>query len=596
VSTPTAAAERIRFGVYELDLGSLELTKSGMPLKLQPQPSRVLALLARKAGTLVTREEIRDCVWGTDTFVDVDKGLGFCLKKVRAVLGDNARTPHFIETLPRRGYRFIYPVESATKVLHWSSHQEPRQELVLAVLPFGNLSGDASQEYFADGMTETLIIELARISAIRVISRTSVMQYKGLSRPLPQIARDLHANIILEGAVVRSGRRVRITARLIDAATDRHVWADSYERELQDILDLQSEVARAIASEIRVKLTPEEEKRLATTRTVNPAAYENYLKGRFYWNKRTPSALRKSIDYFKQAITQDPSSARAYAGLADSYLVLGFYEADKVPPRVFFSKAKEAARQALLIDGNLAEAHTSLAQLKFTYDWDRQGAELEFTEAVHLNAGYANARHWHALCLAAIGKTAEAKAEIRQALHLDPLSPSIGTSAALCYYWSREYDAALDQCRKLIGSNRSYMMAHMVCALAHEQKGMFDASIAEFKKARNSSDNPAVLGGLGHAYAVSRQIAMAEDILEELKSRATTTYVSPYALALIYLGLGDYQSALSLLAAAYRDRAGWLVYIDVEPRFDILREQPQFRELREQLRTGSHSSDSRAQA
>ncbi len=556
-----------------------------MPIKLQPQPSRVLALLASNAGHLVTREEIRKHVWGADTFVDVDKGVGFCLKQVRAVLGDNARVPHFIETLPRRGYRFIFPVEAApATVPHWTFERETTAEVVIAVLPFGNLSSDSSQEYFADGMTETLIIELARISAIRVISRTSVMQYKGLKRPLPEIARDLNANVILEGTVVRSGRRVRITAQLIDARTDRHIWADSYERELRDILSLQNEVARAIASEIKIKLTPEEERRLATTRPVQPEAYESYLKGRFYWNQRTESGLRKSIEYFNEAILKDASSAQAYAGLADSFLVLGFYETGKLPPRHAFAQANQAASRALELDDHLAEAHTSLAQIKFAHDWDRAGAHQEFMRATQLNSDYSIARHWHALCLAAMGRSRDARVEIKAAQMLDPLSPSINTSAALCFYWSRQYDAALEECRKILEINRKYMMAHTVRALAYEQKGMFDAAIREFEKAVSTSNgNPAIVGGLGHACALSGNRARAEELLDDLNSRASGKYLSQYALALIHLGLGDHKSAFSLLARAFADRAGWLVYLDVEPRFDSLRTVPEYASFRKSL-------------
>lgn len=585
LSISTPIGPRIRFGLYELDVNSLELTKGGMPIKLQPQPSRVLALLASNAGNLVTREEIRKHVWGADTFVDVDKGVGFCLKQVRAVLGDNARAPHFIETLPRRGYRFIFPVEAAPgAVLHRVREKETIAEAVIAVLPFGNLSSDSSQEYFADGMTETLIIELARISALRVISRTSVMQYKGSKRPLPEIARDLNANVILEGTVVRCGRRVRITAQLIDARTDRHIWADSYEREMRDILSLQNEVARAIASEIKVKLTPEEERRLTTVRPVQPESYESYLKGRFYWNQRTESGLKKSIECFNQAILKDASSAQAYAGLADSFLVLGFYEAGKLPPKYVFAQAKQAASRALELDDHIAEAHTSLAQIKFTYDWDRAAAHKEFVRATELNSGYAIARHWHALCLAAMGRSGDATAEIKSAQMLDPLSPSINTSAALCFYWSRQYDAALEECRKILEINRKYMMAHTVSALAYEQKGMFDAAIREFERALSTSNrNPVIVGGLGHAYALSGDRVRAEELLDELNSRATAKYVSPYALALIHVGLGDHKNAFSLLAKAFDHRAGWLVYLDVEPRFDALRTVPEYASFRKTL-------------
>jgi TolB-like protein/Flp pilus assembly protein TadD len=578
----------VRFGVYELDLNSGELRKAGMPLRVQPQPFKVLALLASRAGKLVSKEEIRRHLWGNDTFVDVEKGLSFCIRQARAVLGDNAKSPHFIETLPRRGYRFIAQIEKPGQVEQHAPMEGSERETTLAVLPFGNISADPEEDYFSDGMTEALINELAQISTIHVISRTSVMRYKKVKRSLPQIAKDLKVSMVIEGVVMRSGRRVRIAAQLIDAATDRLLWADNYERGLRDILGLQSEVARAIASKIKVQLTPEEKERLASTRLVNPEAYEAYLKGRYYWNKRTEQGFKKSIEYFERAIQTDPEYAQAYAGLADSFSTLGFYEAGTRPPREAFAKAKAAALKAVQLDDALAEAHTSLALVRWVYDWDWSEADRHFKRALALNGNYATARHWYSLCLAAMKNLQGARLEIRQARALDPLSLSINTSVALCSYLSRHYDEAAEQARKTLEIEPNYMMAHTALGLAYEQKGRSEEAVVELQKAVTlSKGSPMIEAALGHAYGVGGRRGEARKILDALSGLSKRTYVSPIALALVHVGLEEQEHAIVALEKAFEERSGWLVYVDVEPRLDSLRSEPMFHDLRRRLKAAA---------
>ena len=425
--------ERFRFGVFEVDLRSGELRKQGIKIKLHDQPFQILAMLVEHPGEVVTREQLQQKLWPADTFVDFDRGLNSAVKKLRDVLGDSAEIPRYVETLPRRGYRFIGSLGDASSsrgqhapgvpgrvvveqsaaasegvvtevpavsgvsrrwtlwtaagvlagllvllvgfdVGSWREKLLARATPVhirsIAVLPLENLSGDPAQEYFTDGMTDALVTELAQISSLRVISRTSVMRYKGTRKPLPDIAKELSVDGIVEGSVVQSAERVRVNAQLIEAATDRHLWASMYERSPGDVVILQSEVARAIANAIQVQLTPQEEARLTRVQSVDPQAYESYLRGRYFWNKRTDVAVRKSIDYFQQAIQRNPNYALAYAGMAEAYIVR-----DDVSPEEQFSKAKATAKIALQMDDGLAEAHTSLAFILDLYDWDWESAE-----------------------------------------------------------------------------------------------------------------------------------------------------------------------------------------------------------------------------
>ncbi len=359
MATSSRIPQLLRFDIFELDVRASELRKGGTKLRLQGQPLQVLAILLKRAGELVTRQELRAEIWPADTFVDFDHSLHNAIARIRETLGDSADAPRYIETLPRRGYRFIESVdevkpEAPTSQLRHNCDGDARGIQALAVLPLEDLSGEPGREYFADGMTEALITCLAKIKALRVISRTSAMQYKGVRKSLPQIARELNVDAVIEGSVLRSGERVRITAQLIHSS-DQHLWAESYERDFRDILSLQSEIARQVAHEVRIVLTPEERDRLGIARQVNPEAHELYLKARHFWNKRTEENVRKALSYFHQAIDNDPTYPQGYAGLADSYNILGYYNA--LPPNEAYPKGKAAALKALELDDSLAEPH-----------------------------------------------------------------------------------------------------------------------------------------------------------------------------------------------------------------------------------------------
>ena len=395
----------------------------------------------------------------------------------------------------------------------------------VAVLPLENMSRDPEQDYFADGMTEALITDLAQIGALRVISRTSAMQYKGTRKPLPEIARELNVDAVVEGSVLRFGNRVRITAQLIHAASDQHLWAKSYERDLGDILALQSEVARAIAKEVKIKLTPHQQARLTCARPVNPEAYEAYLKGRYYWNKFTEEGFKRSLEYFKQAIEKDPVYASAYAGLAESYATLGFFS---TVPKEAFPKAKEAALKALEIDDTLAQAHTSLGLSRLFYDWDRLTAEREFQRALELNPGYALTHHEYALYLMAMARLDEALVEEKRALELDPLSLRINTALGWVFYFARQFQQAIEQYRKTLELDPNFVMAYWQLGLAYEQKAMYKEALEEFQKGVVSSGGgPIYLALLGHGYGVAGKRGKALKILNELKQRAEGKYVAP---------------------------------------------------------------------
>ena len=482
----------VRFGTYEVSLQSGEVRKAGLRVRVQQQPMKLLEVLLEHPGEVVTREELRSRVWPNESFGDFDQALNIAIGKLRNALEDSAENPRFIETLPKRGYRFIADVsvrdagarpkvpESVAGNLPGSQEKKtepghrlqgaglavgPKRRLwltgrvivavafvlslsilsvwlfrsrgpapagiqSLAVLPLENLSGDASQNYFADGMTDELITDLAQISALRVISRTSVMVYKGARKPLPQIAHELNVDAVVEGTVLRSGDQVRITAQLIEASTDKHLWSQSYEGELRDTLALQSRVASAIADQIRISLTPQEQAALKSVKVVNPEAYESYLKGRYFWNKRTADSLKAALAYFNQAIEQDPKFAQAYSGLADTYALLGDWQYAVMRPKEAFPKAKAAAIKALELDSTLGEAHNSLAFVLDAFDWNLDAAGKEFRRAIELNPGYATAHHWYAWHLSLLGRFDEAITEMRKAENLDPLSLIINADLA----------------------------------------------------------------------------------------------------------------------------------------------------------------------
>jgi len=625
----------VRFGTYEVCFQSGEVRKSGLRVRVQQQPLKLLEILLERPGEVVTREELCSRVWPNERFGDFDQALNIAIAKLRTTLGDSAENPRFIETLSKRGYRFIADVRVVDADAHPKKPESPPANLVpteveqklpgsglaieskgrlwmtrwailtlalvltsaifaiwlvrsrghapagirsLAVLPLENLSGDPSQNYFADGMTDELITDLAQISALRVISRTSAMVYKGARKPLSQIARELNVDAVVEGTVLRSGDKVRITAQLIEASTDKNLWSQSYEGEFGDTLAVQNRVARAIADEIRINLTPREQEALKNVEVVNPEAYESYLKGRYFWNKRTADELRVALAYFNQAIEQDPKYARSYSGLADTYALLGDWQYAAMTPKEAFPKAKAAAIKALELDSALSEAHNSLAFILDGFDWDLDAGGREFRRAIELNPGYATAHHWYAWHLSLLGQYDEAIAEMRKAQNLDPLSLIINADLAEILILAHSYDESMQQSLKTIEMDPNFALAHNQLAEAYIQKRMYDKAVAEMRKAVQLSGNsPTCIANLARAYVLSGKRNEAVQLLNGLKKRSDLGNSSAPEIAIIYASLGDTDQAMNWLEKAYDDRFNPGVLL--RPGFDPLRSDSRFRDL-----------------
>jgi TolB-like protein/DNA-binding winged helix-turn-helix (wHTH) protein/Tfp pilus assembly protein PilF len=454
----------------------------------------------------------------------------------------------------------------------------------MVVLPFENLSGDKDQQYFTDGMTDELIAHLAKIRSLRVISRTSSMEYKGTHKTLSEIARNLNVDAVVEGTVLRSGDRVRITAELVQVSTDRHLWAETYESQLGDVLALQSRVASAIVNEIRINLTPEEQQRLASTRSVSAEGYEDYLKGRYYWNKRSQQGLTKAIEYFQLATEKDPHYALAFAGLADCYSIIGSAIVGTVPSQDVAPKAKAAALRALELDDTLAEAQTSLATVRFNYDWDWPGAAQGFQRSIELNPSYATAYQRYSLYLMAMGRTKESLAQMNRARELDPLSISMSFSLGWRLYMAHQYDQAIEQLQNTLDMDPNFALPRMVLGQAYEQKGAYPQALAELQKAVSAShDSPQMLGALGHFYGASGNRSAAEKVLAQLMEQSKKQYVSPFYVAIVYAGLSENDKALDWLEKAYKDRSNAIVFSKVDPQLDALRSSPRFKSLLHRL-------------
>jgi len=469
----------------------------------------------------------------------------------------------------------------AWDVIRWrgpgagGSHGSPIRSL--AVLPFANLSDDPRQEYFADGLTDELIADLASIQSLKVISRTSAMRYKGAKKPLPDIARELGVEGIVEGSVLRSNDRVRIKVQLIDAAKDRHLWTQSYDRDMRDILAMQSEVGRDIAERIDVQLSPRGQGGAVSARPVNPKAYEFYLRGRYYWNKRTQEGLAQALDNFERAVRIDSTYAVAYAGLADTYVLMNLYAGS--PPKENYPHARAAALKALNMDVGLAEAHASLGRVKLFYDWDWTGAETEFRKAIELKPSLSTAHHWYSIYLRDVGRLREAVAEAKRALELDPVSLIINTNLGDTFFYAGQFDQAVEQHRKALALDAEFAPAHLYLGRALEQKGLIQEAIAEIQKARSlAGRGPYALADLARAYALAGRRADAGKLLRELTELSKRGGGLETDIALVHLALGDRDRAFEYLEKAYRERGG-LNDLKVDPRFGSLHTDPRFQDL-----------------
>jgi TolB-like protein/DNA-binding winged helix-turn-helix (wHTH) protein/Tfp pilus assembly protein PilF len=628
----SAPSQRVKFGCFEADLRSAELTKQGKRITLQEQPFRLLAMLLERPGELVTREEVRQKLW-PNTIVDFDHGLNKAISKIRDALGDSAEKPRFVETVARRGYRFLADVTAAIdqesrsaaprrpslvdqgggsnagdaqtvgvhasvgrRVLLWVLSAGAvgllllsawvlthRQHVVanirsIAVLPLANLSGDTAQEYFADGMTDELIAQLGQISALRVISRTSAMTYKNTRKSLADVARELDVQAVVEGSVLRVGDRVRITAQLIRVPADEHLWAHSYEGSFPDTLMLQGEVSQAIARQILATLSPRDEAALSKARTVNSEAYEAYLKGRYFWNKRNAGGLKKAIEYFQHAIGADPGYAEAYSGLADAYALAGGWEYGVLAPQEAAPRARDAAGRAVLLNPALSEAHTSLAFALDISTWDWSGAEREFRRALELNPGYATAHHWYGYHLMMVGRDDEGIAELKRAESLDPLSLIISAGVADVLFIAHRFDEAMRQLQKTLDMDPNFAMAHYQRGQVLVQQHKLDAAISEFQRAIElAGHSPAFDANLANAHAASGRTTDARRTAADLEHLPEQSGSLDANIAMIYVGLGDTEQAMHWLERAYQARFEPIML--VRPQFDPLRADPRFQAL-----------------
>lgn len=640
-TSKTYVPRHVRFGVFEADLQKSELRKNGMRVKLQEKPFQVLAVLLEQAGEVVSRDALRHRLWPADTYVNFDANLNTALNKLRQVLGDSADQPAFIQTIPRRGYVFIGPVE-VLKVPGGGSSEardvkppalevvpeppvkaEPqlaglRRTIVVAavsaaltvavfwllwprlramgyapakvsghrtllVVPFENLSGDATQEYFSDGLTDEMITTLGGLqpSRLSVIARASSMAYKSAHRTVHQMAADTGADVLLTGGVHRSKDRVRITAQLIDARSQANLWTETYERDAADLFELQREVALHIAQSLSLELLPSQPA-VGRPAAKSPEAYNDYLKGLYYWNRRGPENLKKAAVYFGQAIEKDPDYGPAYVGLAQTHLVSISWMAAQ--PETAYANARAAAEKALSLDPNLSGAHAALAGIYCEHDRNWSLAEKEYRRALELNPGDASAHQWYAEFLTAMGRHNEAIGQMTRARDLDPLSQIISADLANIFNYARRYDDAVAVCRKTLKADPNYAPAHEFLATAYFLKGRYAEGVAEAQKAMQLNGQPAeFVDDYGKAFERGgieglRRWKLAV-ISRSSSSKDGPTDGASYKRALIYAELGERDHALEKLEQAARERDSGIEFVAVDPRLDSLRSVPRFQEL-----------------
>jgi TolB-like protein/DNA-binding winged helix-turn-helix (wHTH) protein/tetratricopeptide (TPR) repeat protein len=626
VASPTKP-NIVSFGAYEFSPNSGELRKEGMRVHLEGQPLAILEALLERPGELVTREELQKKLWLEDTFVDFEHSLNAAVKRLRAALNDSADQPRYIETLARRGYRFVAPVggsvverEAETAVLippepqalaavgsgrRWlwlvvvgavcvlglggwgwrlwrNRTATPTVPPVrsLAVLPLQNLSGDPSQEYLADGMTEELIGRLANIHGLRVISRTSAMHFKNTQLSVPEIAKTLGVDAIVEGSVIHEGNQVRVHAQLIRGTSDEHIWAGEYQREYGSILALEDDVARTVVQQIKISLTPQEQVVLAVARTVDPQVQENYLKGRYYLNQRTEDSMNRSVAFFQQAVARDPKYALAYCGLADAYALLGYRGG--FPSKDALSRAKAAALKAIELDDTLGEPHASLAFIAETHEWDWAAAEREYGRALELNPGDVRAHHWYAGYLMYVGRFEEGITEAKRARDLDPLSLPVNNALAGRLLVAGRVDEALTQLRRTLEMDPHFAPAHQTLGWAYLNLGKHREALQEFQQALQLSgaDDKDIMLDLGFAYATAGNREEARRILAKLKKLHEQGLLPSGSIGILYGALGELDEAFAWLDKAYQERDPELTYLKVPGRrFAPLRQDPRFQQL-----------------
>ena len=621
MEVPATAFARLRVGEFEVDLRCGEVRRNGDKIKLQQRPFQIFATLLERPGEVVTREEIRRNLWPADTFVDFEHSINTAVNKLREALGDDAESPRVIETLPRYGYRLIAPVEvvevndACLEAETPAAPPPPRQKtglwlgisslLVagvalicvfafdwfhlrsrlgggageqyigsLAVLPLRNLSNDPEQEYFSDGMTDELITALAKLKSLKVISHTSVDRYKHGDRSLPDIARELGVDAVVEGTVMRSGNSVRITAQLIDAHSDRHLWAESYERELKDVLSLQDEVADQIAAQVGIKAGAGQQTPGASTRHVDPEAHEAYLKGNFYWSKSNCDGSRKGLSYYQQAVVKDPTFAEAYVGLAQAYLTLGDW--DCLPYEEAFSKSKAAALRALELEPTLGPAHTWLGSLAFFHEWNWHDAEREYSKAIQLSPNNAAAHLYYALFLTSMAKQEEGLAEMRKALELDPTAELTNMASVHILYLARQYDKAIEQANNTIQLYPNSWGTYFWLGVVYERKGMYEQALEAYLRSKSSQGaKPEELDAFRNAYKKSGIRGYWQHVRDSVSGEGSGTC----SMSSIYARLGETEQIIDYLNRDFQEHCSSIRSLKVDSFYDNLRGDPRFQDL-----------------
>lgn len=617
---------------FELDLRGHTLTRAGRRVRLERIPMDLLLLLLERRGELVTRQDIVDRIWGPGVFLDTDNSTNGAIRKLRQALKDDADQPRFIETVTGKGYRFIGPVVDRTarsepsrtaeplaalapaeplpaeapppRNLGWRpwsivfaaslvvaaalgasalwsrpGRPSPNGRMMLAVLPFDNLTGDSGEDYFSDGLTEEMISRLGNLAPekLGVIARTSVMGYKRGPRPLDRLGRDLGIQYVLEGSVRRDAERVRITAQLIHVRDQTHVWARQYDRELSGVLAVQSEIAQAVASEIQIMLAERPPTASEALSLVGYEAYDLYLRGRYFWNKRTREDLQRAIELFELALAKDPAYSRAYAGLGDAYALMSSYY--WAPSTEAIPKARRAALRALELNEGLAEAHASLGLIFLQHDWNWQAAEREYRRAIQLNPNYATAHHWYAELLGFQGRFDEAFTESERARQLDPLSLTIATDHGVLLYFSRRYDRAIEQFRSVLYAEPGFGRANLIIH-AFAAKRMYAEATAELERSRRFAEGPWTWALHAYIHGRAGRAAEARQAVEKLKQECRRQNQNPAAmLSMAYAGMGETDKAVAWLQRAHDEHLPILTHLKVDPVYDSIRHDPKFQQL-----------------
>jgi TolB-like protein/Tfp pilus assembly protein PilF len=571
----------VRFGVFELDVAAGELRKHGLRVKLQRQPFQLLRTLLERPGALVTRSDLKKRLWPENIFLDFEHELNKALNKLRLALGDDARSPRFIETLFGEGYRFIAPVQRSVASVPAVSGEAFR----VAVLPFVPLLPEAEQQVFAESLTAGTIMQLGALcpDRLRVIARSSVFRYQGSKKTLGEIARELGVEYILTGVMRGAGRRVLLTVELVHAEDQFCLWSQAYDHKVADPFKLQEEIALGVAELLKIEPRPDRLAAYERSRGHHAGAREAYLKGRLHWTRRTEVGLRKSLAYYQEAIAADPRHALAHVGLAESYIVMGNFGV--LAPEDAISLARDAILRALDISPQLAEAHVSLGWIRFALDRDWTATQREFELASRLNPNYPIGPNWHAYSLAALGKFDRALAMNRQALQIDPLSLPVNAARGWLLFLARRYEQAIEQCRSTVELDPSHALGHVYLAMALSATGQHANAISEYETARRcSSDLPIMIACCGYGYAAAGDVTTARQVLDEMAFIRRTRYVPSYWVALVCAGLDLSDETFEWLYRAYDEHCDWIAFMNVDPRLDHLRGDARFTSLAGKLR------------